>query len=375
MLPVLRFTTLRGPGVGLRRLVYVTVIALLVAASACAGTTPSEPSTLEISTQPASQYVSPGRTATLTVGVAAMTTPKYQWYIGSSGTTTTPIPGAKSNSYTTPALLTTTSYWVRVTDGSETADSATAVVTVFSGSPPVGPPAPETSPKITIQPQSQTLSPGRTATLSVAATGTAVLRYQWYLGPSGTTSSLINGATAASYTTPVITATTSYWVRVTNGAGAADSAAAVVTVPPPVESAAFEDHVLLLVNQRRAAGATCGTEIYPAVPAIVMNPALRRSARSHSVEMATYDFLSRDSLDGRTFDKRMSDGGYSGAQPWAESIALGPTTPGGVVVAWMADVGRCAVIMSSRFRVAGVGYAYRVDSSTGYYWTMDFGGS
>ena len=130
MFPVLRSTTLRGPGLGLRRLVYVTVTAMLVAISACASTTPSEPSALEISTQPASQYVSPGRTATLTVGVAAMTTPKYQWYIGSSGTTTTPIPGAKSNSYTTPALLTTTSYWVRVTDGSEIADSATAALDI-----------------------------------------------------------------------------------------------------------------------------------------------------------------------------------------------------------------------------------------------------
>ncbi|HEV7912585.1 MAG TPA: hypothetical protein VGP22_02360 [Albitalea sp.] len=37
----------------------------------------------------------------------------YQWYEGVSGTTTTPI-GTNSASFTTPALTTTTSYWVRV---------------------------------------------------------------------------------------------------------------------------------------------------------------------------------------------------------------------------------------------------------------------
>ena len=68
------------------------------------------------------------------------------------------------------------------------------------------------APTITTQPKSQTIKSGKTATMSVVATGTAPLTYQWYKGASGTTTSPISGATSASYTTPALTATTSYWV-------------------------------------------------------------------------------------------------------------------------------------------------------------------
>src|SRR5205814_179259 len=98
------------------------------------------------------------------------------------------------------------------------ADSATATVTIA------------TAPAITTQPASQTITSGQTATLSVVATGTAPLTYQWYIGPSGTTTAPISGATGSSYTTPALTTTTSYWVRVSNAAGPADSATATVTI-------------------------------------------------------------------------------------------------------------------------------------------------
>ena len=88
---------------------------------------------------------------------AAGTAPfSYQWYVGTSGTTTTPV-GTNSNSYTTPPLTSTTSYWVRVTNGGGSIDSATATITVL---PP---------PMINVQPQSQTIASGSTAMLSVSA--------------------------------------------------------------------------------------------------------------------------------------------------------------------------------------------------------------
>jgi hypothetical protein len=46
----------------------------------------------------------------------------YQWYQGTSGNTSTPV-GTNADSYTTPALFTTSSYWVLVTNGSGSADS------------------------------------------------------------------------------------------------------------------------------------------------------------------------------------------------------------------------------------------------------------
>ena len=70
------------------------------------------------------------------------------------------------------------------------------------------------APSITSQPQSQNIVTNATATLSVVASGTPTLTYQWYQGTSPNTGSPINGATSSSYTTPSLTNTTSYWVRV-----------------------------------------------------------------------------------------------------------------------------------------------------------------
>jgi hypothetical protein len=68
----------------------------------------------------------------------------------------------------------------------------------------------------------------------VTATGTAPLNYQWYIGSSGTTTNPINAATGSSFTTPALTSTTSYWVRVSNSAGHADSnTATITTIAPP----------------------------------------------------------------------------------------------------------------------------------------------
>jgi uncharacterized repeat protein (TIGR03803 family) len=85
------------------------------------------------------------------------------------------------------------------------------------------------TPTITTQPLSQAIASGQTATLSVMASGDG-LSYQWYVGTTGTATNPIAGATASSYTTPALTSTTSYWVRVSNSAGTADSNSATITV-------------------------------------------------------------------------------------------------------------------------------------------------
>lgn len=85
-----------------------------------------------ITTHPASVTIATGYTATLSVTAAGFPTPSFQWYQGSSGDTSTPV-GSNSSSLTTPALTTTTSYWVRATNAGGPADSSTAVVTVTTG--------------------------------------------------------------------------------------------------------------------------------------------------------------------------------------------------------------------------------------------------
>ena len=176
-----------------------------------------------ISSSPVSTTINSGQTTTLTVTATGDAPLTYEWFQGASGTTTTPV-GTNSASFTTPALTTTTSYWVKVTNpGNLTgAKSTTATVTVRQ-------PA-----AIATHPASTTINSGQTTTLSVVASGFAPLSYQWYQGTSGVITTPV-GTDSASFTTPVLTATTSYWVRVTNSLNptGADSAAAVVTVRQP----------------------------------------------------------------------------------------------------------------------------------------------
>jgi uncharacterized repeat protein (TIGR03803 family) len=175
-----------------------------------------------ITAQPASQTITAGATATLSVTASGTAPLSYQWYIGAGpGVPTNPIGGATASSYTTPALTITTSYWVQVSNGAGIADSIAVTITV--------PPAPA-PPAITIQPANQTIVSGAVATLSVTASGTAPLNYQWYIGASGTPTNPIGGATGSSYTTPALRSTTIYWVRVSSSAGAADSSTAAVIV-------------------------------------------------------------------------------------------------------------------------------------------------
>jgi hypothetical protein len=171
-----------------------------------------------IISQPRSFGVLSGQSASL--GVAATGSAlSYQWYEGAAGTTTTPV-GTNAPGFTTPSLLVATSYWVRVSNTSGTADSVTATISVGTG------------PSIGTQPPSSTVSCGQPVTLSVGASGSPLLSFQWFSGASGNRSAPINGATSSVYVTPALGATASFWVRVSNPFDAASSATATVTVTP-----------------------------------------------------------------------------------------------------------------------------------------------
>lgn len=170
-----------------------------------------------IATQPASQQIASGSTATLSVAASGTSPFNYQWYQGTTGVTTTPV-GTNSPNFTTPALTSNTSYWVRVSNSCGEANSNTANITVGASC----------APSITTQPASQQITSGSTATLTVAATGSA-LTYAWFQGATGNTTTPV-GTNSPSFTTPALTSTTSYWVRVSNNCGEANSNAATVTV-------------------------------------------------------------------------------------------------------------------------------------------------
>ena len=341
--------------------------ALIVVARADTRSNP--PTAPTLTTQPASQTITSGQTATLSVAADGTTPLSFAWYMGPSGSTSSPVNGATSKTFTTAALTATTSFWVRVSNAAGAVDSATATITV-TPPPPAG-----TAPSIAAQPQSQTINSGQTATLSVGAGGTGPLSYQWYQGSSGATSSPIGGATGTGFTTPALTATTSYWVRVSNASGAVNSNTATVTVIADTSNPSAEDQVLVIVNQRRAAGATCGGTPYPPVGPLRMNANLQLAARLHSQDMATQNYFSHTSLDGRTFDQRIRNAGYNGSFPLGENLAGGQSSPQSLVDGWMSSPGHCANIMNGAYRSTGVGYAFSASSTYRHYWTQTFGGS
>ncbi len=171
-----------------------------------------------ISAQPASRAIYGGQSTTLSVTANGTS---YQWYQGTAPSTTSPV-GTNSSTLTV-TLWGTASYWVKVTNSCGSTNSTTATVTVC------------TQPGIATQPASQTIASGYTATLSVAASGTGPFSYQWYEGLSGTTTTPV-GTNSSSFTTPALTATKSYWVRVTSAcnSGVVPSATATVTVSQAV---------------------------------------------------------------------------------------------------------------------------------------------
>ncbi|TLY84561.1 MAG: hypothetical protein E6K35_14920, partial [Gammaproteobacteria bacterium] len=201
----------------------LTLLLLGLTLSGCGGSdspsaqSPVTPVAPAITTQPASQMVTAGETATFAVTATGTAPLSYQWQRNG-----TAIDGATAASYTTPATTASDDgdqFTVVVSDaaGSMTSNAAALTVTLAL-----------VAPTITTQPASQTVSAGQTATFTVTAAGTAPLSYQWQR--NGTA---IGAATAASYTTPATTASDSgdqFTVVVSNTAGSMTSNAAALTV-------------------------------------------------------------------------------------------------------------------------------------------------
>ncbi len=83
-----------------------------------------------IFTQPLSQTIASGASTELMVMASGVPAPFYQWYQGESGNTLSPVDGANSAVLTTPTLIATTQFWVRVTNPFGMVDSDTATITV-----------------------------------------------------------------------------------------------------------------------------------------------------------------------------------------------------------------------------------------------------
>lgn len=169
-----------------------------------------------ISQQPSGSAILSGNSASLSV-IASGTLPlTYQWFVGSSGNTSTPLIGSTTATISiSPAV--TTSYWARVTGQcAPVADSNAAMITVV----------PCSAPQIINQPQDQTTIIGTSVSLTVGFTGTSP-SVAWFQGAKGDTSHPVGSG--QTITSPVLTQTTQFWARIANACGSVDSDAATIT--------------------------------------------------------------------------------------------------------------------------------------------------
>jgi hypothetical protein len=170
----------------------------------------------QITQQPGNSSTIVGSPTQLSVG-ATGTSLTFQWFQGSFPDASTPVSGGTGSSvFVSPT--TNTNYWVRVQNSCGTANSNTVTVTVGVC----------TSPTITgasaVPPQIQ---PGSSSSLSASVSGN-IASSQWYVGsPPDKTNPVAQSGVNVTVTPST---TTTYWLQVTSGCGAAATNSSPVTI-------------------------------------------------------------------------------------------------------------------------------------------------
>jgi gliding motility-associated-like protein len=127
----------------------------------------------------------------------------------------TPLAGEVNSSFTTPVIITTTTYYVSLSIGA----CETARVPVLAEVNSI-PPAPATS---------SGSSCGDTSVV-LQATGGSNGQYRWYTSPTGGSS--LPGEINDTFSTPLLTSTTNYFVSLSNGLCESSRTLAVATIIP-----------------------------------------------------------------------------------------------------------------------------------------------
>jgi hypothetical protein len=117
--------------------------------------------------------------------------------------------------------------------------------------------------------------------------------------------------------------------------------------------------------------------------ALKLSPTLGAAARYHSSENMERDVISHDLADGTTPRENMADHDYpTDGTSTGEIIYRGRGSRDGIHLAsaqaafnwWKNSPGHNALMLSSKYRAAGIGRAYDANESERTYWTVDFGG-
>jgi len=180
-------------------------------------------------------------TSTVLLSATGATNGQYRWYTAATGGTA--IIGEINSSYTTPSITATTTYYVSINNGT-CESSRTAVVATINST-------------LTAPTTSGSSSCG-TGVVNLTASGGTNGQYRWYDVAAGGTA--LTGEVNSSYTTPSITATTTYYVSINNGTCESTRTSVVATInsistaPPAIGDSLCEPGVITLT----ASGGTNG---------------------------------------------------------------------------------------------------------------------
>jgi hypothetical protein len=157
--------------------------------------------------------------ASLTLNTSGAANGQYRWYTVASGGTA--IAGEVNNSYVTPLLTATTNYYVSINNGTCESTRTSVMATINTvPNPPVA--------------NGVVVCSGFSVTLN--ASGGTNGQYKWYTVPS--LGSPVAGEVNSSYTTPVLTATTTYYVTITSDGCESNRTSVTATIntgcTPPV---------------------------------------------------------------------------------------------------------------------------------------------
>lgn len=106
-----------------------------------------------------------------------------------------------------------------------------------------------------------------------------------------------------------------------------------------------------------------------------VNGSLAAAATWMANDLATKNYFSHTSSDGRSPQQRMAAFGYPAyALYTGENIAAGQASAADVVAGWKASPAHNTILLSANFNAIGVGYAYSATSTYKSYWVADLGG-
>jgi uncharacterized protein YkwD len=109
-------------------------------------------------------------------------------------------------------------------------------------------------------------------------------------------------------------------------------------------------------------------------PPLQASVALVRAAKWMSNDMAHTDNFDHTDSHGRDFVTRLKANGYN-KPTVGENIAGGESTAAATIADWKNSPDHRSNMLSSKFKVVGVGRAHDDNSTLGWYWTADFGGT